>query len=44
VERSGHAVPARLVLGRVVGIAEDKLQGMVWSSPPDTIIEAASKQ
>ncbi len=40
----GHAVEARLVLGRVAGIAEDKLEGMVWSGPPDTIIEAASKR
>ena len=39
-----HAVGARLVLGRLAGIAEDKLDAMVGSSSPEAIIEAAKKQ
>lgn len=37
----GHAAGARLVLGRLAGIAEDKLEPMLWNGPPDAIIEAA---
>jgi hypothetical protein len=39
----GHAVGARLILGRVAGIPEDKLQPMAWNGPVDPIIEAATK-
>jgi hypothetical protein len=40
----GHATGARLVLGRLAGIPEDKLETMLQSSPPDAIIQAAKKQ
>ena len=40
----GHAVGARLVLGRVAGIPEDKLRAMAWNGPVDAIIEAVYKQ
>jgi hypothetical protein len=37
-----HAAGARLILGRVAGIPEDKLESMVRNGPADAIIEAAS--
>jgi hypothetical protein len=40
----GHAFGARLVLGRVAGIPEDKLLGIAWKGSPDAIIEAVSRQ
>jgi hypothetical protein len=40
----GHALGARLVLGRLAGIPDDKLETMLGSSPPDAIIDAAKKR
>jgi hypothetical protein len=37
----GHAIAARLALGRIAGIPEDKLQSMALTGPPDGIIAAA---
>ena len=38
---AGHAFAARMVLGRVGGIPEDKLQAMGWNGPVDAIVAAA---
>jgi hypothetical protein len=38
---AGHAYFARMVLGRVAGLPEDRLQGLAWNGPVDAIIEAA---
>jgi hypothetical protein len=40
----GHALGARLVLGRLARIPEDKLEAMLQNGPPDSIIEAAGKR
>lgn len=39
---NGHAVPARIILGRIAGIDEAKLQNLAWTDA-DAIISAASK-
>jgi hypothetical protein len=39
-----HAEGARLVLGRLGGIPEDKLDAMAGTTSPDAIIEAATKR
>jgi hypothetical protein len=38
---SGHAAPSRLILGRVAGIPEDRLQELTWKAPTEEIIRAA---
>ena len=38
---AGHAYSARLVLGRVAGLPEDRLKAMAWNGPVDAIVEAA---
>jgi hypothetical protein len=40
--RPSHAFFARMVLGRVAGIPEDRLKELAWNGPVDAIIEAAS--
>jgi hypothetical protein len=40
----GHAYSARLVLGRVGGIPEEKLSLMAWQGPVDAIVAAARKR
>lgn len=39
-----HAFFARMVLGRVAGIPEDRLKELAWNGPVDAIIEAAGKR
>jgi hypothetical protein len=39
--RPGHAYFARMVLGRVAGLPEDRLKQLAWDGPVDGIIEAA---
>jgi hypothetical protein len=41
--RMGHAYFARIILGRVAGLPEDRLKELAWKGPVETIIEAASK-
>jgi len=36
-----HAYFARIVLGRVAGLPEDRLEKLAWNGPVDPIIEAA---
>jgi hypothetical protein len=36
-----HAYFARVVLGRVAGLPEDRLEKLAWNGPVDPIIEAA---
>ncbi len=38
--RAGHAYFARMVLGRVAGLPEDRLKELAWNGPVDAIIEA----
>jgi hypothetical protein len=38
--RPSHAYFARVVLGRVAGLPEDRLQGLAWNGPVDSIIKA----
>ena len=40
-KRPSHAYFARMVLGRVAGIPEERLQKLAWDGPVDTIINAA---
>jgi len=40
----GHALFARIVLGRVGGIPEEKLGLMAWNGPVDAIVAAARRQ
>ena len=42
--RPGHAFFARMVLGRVAGIPEDRLKDLAWNGPVDAIIQAAERQ
>lgn len=39
--RPSHAYFARMVLGRVAGLPEDRLKQLAWDGPVDMIIEAA---
>lgn len=41
--RPNHAGFARLVLGRVAGLPEDRLKELTWNGPVDAIIEAARR-
>jgi hypothetical protein len=41
--RMGHAYFARIILGRVAGLPEDRLKELARKCPVETIIEAASK-
>lgn len=42
--RPSHAFFARMVLGRVGGIPEDRLKELAWNGPVDAIIEAAGRR
>jgi hypothetical protein len=42
--RPSHVYFARIVLGRVGGLPEDRLQKLAWSGPVDTIVEAVVGQ
>lgn len=42
--RPGHAYFARIVLGRVAGLPEDRLKELAWNGPVDAIIEAAGRR
>ena len=42
--RPNHALFARMVLGRVAGIPEDRLKDLAWNGPVDAIIKAAERQ
>jgi hypothetical protein len=42
--RPSHAYAARIVLGRVAGLPEDRLKGLAWNGPVDAIIEAAGRR
>ena len=41
--RPSHALFARMVLGRVAGIPEDRLKELAWDGPVDAIIQAAQQ-
>jgi hypothetical protein len=41
--RPNHAGFARMVLGRVAGLPEDRLKELAWNGPVDAIIEAARR-
>jgi hypothetical protein len=41
---AGHAFPARMVLGRLGGIPEQRLSLMAWTGPVDGIVAAAREQ
>jgi hypothetical protein len=38
--RPGHAYFARMVLGRIAGLPEDRLNELAWSGPVETIVAA----
>jgi hypothetical protein len=40
---AGHAYFARMVLGRVAGMAEERLKQLAWNGPVDPIIKAAQR-
>ena len=40
----GHAISARLILGRVAGIDERRLAQVVEEEPPNTLLQAFRKQ
>jgi len=40
---ANHAHSARMLLGRVAGIPEDRLQELAWKGPPQAIVEALEK-
>jgi hypothetical protein len=42
--RPGHACFARMVLGRIAGIQEDRLEKLAWDGPVEAIVEAAGKR
>lgn len=42
--RPSHAFFARMVLGRVAGIPEDRLKELAWNGPVEAIIEAADRR
>jgi len=37
---ANHAYAARMLLGRVAGIPEPRLEELAWKGPPETIVEA----
>ena len=39
--RPGHAFFSRIILGRVAGLPEDRLQKLAWNGPVDAITTAA---
>jgi hypothetical protein len=39
--RSGHAWSSRLVLGRIAGIPEPRLNELIWNGPVQEIVDAA---
>lgn len=41
--RPGHAYFARVVLGRIAGLPEDRLNKLAWSGPLDAIISAVAQ-
>jgi hypothetical protein len=41
---AGHAYPARMVVGRLGGLTEDKLTLSAWTGPVDAIIAAARRK
>jgi hypothetical protein len=41
---AGHAYSARMVLGRMGGIPEEKLALMAWNGSADAIVAAARRQ
>jgi hypothetical protein len=40
---ASHAYAARMLLGRVAGVPEDRLQQLAWNGPPETIVQALSR-
>jgi hypothetical protein len=42
--RPSHAFFARMVLGRIAGIPEDRLKELAWNGPVEAIIEAAGRR
>lgn len=42
--RAGHAGLARVLLGRMAGIPEDKLNALAWNGPVSTILEAVANK
>jgi hypothetical protein len=40
---ASHAYPARMLLGRVAGVPEDRLKQLAWNGPPETIVQALSR-
>jgi hypothetical protein len=40
---ASHAYSARMLLGRVAGIAEKKLEALAAKGPPEAIVEALEK-
>ena len=41
---SSHAFFARMVLGRVAGLPEDRLNELAWNGPAERILNAAGKR
>ncbi len=42
--RPSHAFFARMVLGRVAGLPEERIKGLAWNGPVDAIIQAAGQR
>ncbi len=42
--RPSHAFFARMVLGRVAGLPEDRLKELAWNGPVDAIVKAAGRR
>jgi len=40
---ASHAYAARMLLGRVAGVPEDRLEQLAWNGPPETIVQALSR-
>jgi hypothetical protein len=40
---ASHAYFARMLLGRVAGIPEDRLEELAWKGPPEAIVEALAR-
>ena len=41
---ASHAYAARMLLGRVAGVPEDRLEQLAWNGPPETIVQALSRR
>jgi hypothetical protein len=41
--RPGHAYPARIVLGRLAGLPEDRARELAWKGPADALVEAVRR-